>query len=219
MKAKKIIPLVIITLMVLGITSISIFSFYARENNNELKQTTSTDVTKKENLEQDSKEEQKEESEEDKIVSNEKLDTDINDNQKQDSNQNVDTTQKTDNSNSTSNSSANNNSVNNNASNNNSEPKTNTTPKVTEQPKPLTEWEKLGISEYDYYNSPREGQSDMTLDFAVSKYGNSNNAYNACMDAGSNYTGLKDYRFRCYEIYSYSGNILGYHIKYFELQS
>lgn len=211
MKTKKIIPLVIVTLMVLGITSISIFSFYAREKNNDLKQTTSTDVSKKENLEKDSKEENEEEPEnveETKTPANDELDTDNSDNQ------NVDTTPKTNNSNSTSN-----NSTNNCTSNNNSVPNTNTTPKVTEQPKQLTEWEKLGISEYDYYNSPREGQSDMILDFAVSKYGSSTDAYNACMDAGSNYTGLKDYRFRCYEIYSYSDNILGYHIKYFELQS
>lgn len=88
---------------------------------------------------------------------------------------------------------------------------------ITPQPKQPTEWEKLGISEYDYYNSPDNPL--MTVDFDVNKLGSMEETKNACYNAGANYTGLENYRFRCYETYSYSGKFLGYHIKYFELES
>ena len=65
MKKKKVIPLVIIiTLMVLGITSISIFSFYAREKKNDLKQTLSSDKVKEKNSKKDSKKKELEKKEE-----------------------------------------------------------------------------------------------------------------------------------------------------------
>lgn len=209
MKTKKIIPLVILILMILGITGISIFSFNAREKDNYSNQTTSNEEMQEKNTKGNSETKDDEKKEEDKSSSDNQKNTNSGDNQKSDANPKIDTTPKI----------SNDNTVSDNSTNNNSISKNNTTPKATEEPKQLTEWEKLGISEYDYYNSPREGQSDMTLDFKTSEYGSSDNAYNACLEAGSNYTGLKDYRFRCYDIYSYSGDILGYHIKYFELQS
>lgn len=79
------------------------------------------------------------------------------------------------------------------------------------------EWDKLGISEYDYYNSPEI--SWKTVEFSVKEYGNMENAKKACYNAGVNYNDIEDYRFRCYESYSYSGDFLGYHIEYFELES
>ena len=85
------------------------------------------------------------------------------------------------------------------------------------QPKQPTEWEKLGISEYDYYNSPEI--SWKTVDFDVNKLGSMEETKNACYNAGANYTGLENYRFRCDETYSYSGKFLGYHIQYIELES
>lgn len=97
------------------------------------------------------------------------------------------------------------------------ETKTSTPEVIIPQPKQLTEWEKLGISEYDYYNSPDNPL--MTVDFDVNKLGSMEETKNACYNAGANYTGLENYRFRCYETYSYSGKFLGYHIKYFELES
>ena len=53
MKAKKIIPLVILTLMVLVLTGIGIFSFYAREKDNNLKE---NKIQQEEKKETDSKE-------------------------------------------------------------------------------------------------------------------------------------------------------------------
>lgn len=105
---------------------------------------------------------------------------------------------------------------------NTSQPKqevqTSTTPEVVvPQPKQPTEWEKLGISEYDYYNSPEI--SWKTVDFDVNKLGSMEETKNACYNAGANYTGLENYRFRCDETYSYSGKFLGYHIQYIELES
>lgn len=80
-----------------------------------------------------------------------------------------------------------------------------------------TAWEKLGISEYDYYNSPEI--SWKTIDFSIKKYGSFNKTKEACYNAGTSYTEIESYRFRCYESYSYSGDFLGYHIEYFELES
>ena len=80
-----------------------------------------------------------------------------------------------------------------------------------------TAWEKLGISEYDYYNSPEI--SWKTIDFSIKEYGSFNNTKEACYNAGTSYTEIESYRFRCYESYSYSGDFLGYHIEYIELES
>lgn len=80
-----------------------------------------------------------------------------------------------------------------------------------------TAWEKLGISEYDYYNSPEI--SWKTIDFSVKEYGSFDKTKEACYNEGTSYTEIESYRFRCYESYSYSGDFLGYHIEYFELES
>jgi len=80
-----------------------------------------------------------------------------------------------------------------------------------------TAWEKLGISEYDYYNSPEI--SWKTIDFSIKEYGSFDKTKDACYNAGTSYTEIESYRFRCYESYSYSGDFLGYHIEYIELES
>lgn len=120
-------------------------------------------------------------------------------------------------------------STNNSTTANDSKPKQQTTtsvsiPKVQEQPqaqietpKETTAWEKLGISEYDYYNSPV--QSWKTVEFKVSDYGNRQAAFEACQNYGKNYTGLENYSFRCDSVESYSGDYLGEHIKITELTS
>ncbi len=80
-----------------------------------------------------------------------------------------------------------------------------------------TAWEKLGISEYDYYNSPEI--SWKTIDFSIKEYGSFDKTKEACYNVGTSYTESESYRFRCYESYSYSGDFLGYHIEYIELES
>ncbi|MBE6150523.1 MAG: hypothetical protein E7162_01725 [Firmicutes bacterium] len=80
-----------------------------------------------------------------------------------------------------------------------------------------TAWDKLGISEYDYYNSPEIKWK--TIDFSIKEYGSFDKTKEACYNAGTIYTEIESYRFRCYESYSYSGDFLGYHIEYIELES
>lgn len=68
-----------------------------------------------------------------------------------------------------------------------------------------TIWEGLGISEYDYYHSPMWDWA--RVDYSIEKYGNSEQAHQACIDDGNN---LEDIiSFSCTNINSYSGAYLG----------
>ncbi|MGM9876800.1 MAG: hypothetical protein ACI33S_00710 [Bacilli bacterium] len=68
-----------------------------------------------------------------------------------------------------------------------------------------TIWESLGISEYDYYHSP---MWDWTrVDYSIEKYGSSELAHQACIDAGNNLENIIS--FSCTTINSYSGAYLG----------
>ena len=82
---------------------------------------------------------------------------------------------------------------------NNNEIKENT------QPKKETEWEKLGISEYDYYNKPM--WSWARVDYSLEKYGSESAAHQACIDAGDSMEDIIS--FSCTNINSYSGDYLG----------
>ena len=91
------------------------------------------------------------------------------------------------------------------------EPKTETVPvapvqqPVQEPPREQTEWEKLGISEYDYYNSPM--WSWARVDYSVKTYGSFDATHQACINAGNQ---LEDIiSFSCTNINSYSGDYLG----------
>lgn len=85
-----------------------------------------------------------------------------------------------------------------------------------EPPKKIEIWDSLGISEYDYYNSPAKSWS---LDFKVSDYGNAEKTLLACKTYGDTYQETHEVRYRCTEMYSHSGNYLGEHISFFELES
>ncbi len=71
-------------------------------------------------------------------------------------------------------------------------------------------WDDLGISEYDYYNSPMS--SWQTVDFRVSDYGSMDTAREACTSYGLNYGPYinGEESFNCDIVTSYSGNYLGY---------
>lgn len=71
--------------------------------------------------------------------------------------------------------------------------------------KEQTAWESLGISEYDYYNSPM--WSWARLDFSIKNYGNFEQTHQACIDAGNNMEDIIS--FSCTNINSYSGDYLG----------
>lgn len=71
--------------------------------------------------------------------------------------------------------------------------------------KEQTAWESLGISEYDYYNSPM--WSWARVDFSIKNYGNFEQTHQACIDAGNNMEDIIS--FSCTNINSYSGDYLG----------
>ena len=77
--------------------------------------------------------------------------------------------------------------------------------KEATQPKKETEWEKLGISEYDYYHKPM--WSWARVDYSVKNYGNFEQTHQACIDAGNNMEDIIS--FSCTNISSYSGDYLG----------
>lgn len=83
-----------------------------------------------------------------------------------------------------------------------------TQPVQQPQPEPVreqTEWEKLGISEYDYYNSPM--WSWARVDYSVKTYGSLEATHQACVDAGNQMEDITS--FTCNNINSYSGDYLG----------
>lgn len=98
----------------------------------------------------------------------------------------------------------------NNNNDNNTTQQTNVIQNTTPEPvHEQTEWEKLGISEYDYYNSPMWNWA--RVDYKVSDYGSYEIAHQKCTDAGWK---LKDedenlLSFACTPINSYSGTTLG----------
>ena len=83
---------------------------------------------------------------------------------------------------------------------------TNPEPQVTER----HIWDELGISEYDYYNSPMS--SWQTVNFKVSDYGSLEEAESECKKAGLEYEPYinGEESFNCDLVTSYSGNYLGY---------
>ena len=87
-----------------------------------------------------------------------------------------------------------------------------TQPVQQPQPEPVreqTEWEKLGISEYDYYNSPM--WSWARVDYSVKTYGSMEATHQACVDAGNKLEDITS--FTCNNINSYSGDYLGEMLK------
>ena len=87
-----------------------------------------------------------------------------------------------------------------------------TQPVQQTQPEPVreqTEWEKLGISEYDYYNSPM--WSWARVDYSVKTYGSLEATHQACVDAGNQMEDITS--FTCNNINSYSGDYLGEMLK------
>lgn len=94
MKAKKIIPLVILTLVILVITGIGIFSFYAREKDNNLKENKiqqeekkETDSKEKETTEQKNTNDEKNSNAKDESIRNENNNNNINSETKTESKQ------------------------------------------------------------------------------------------------------------------------------------
>lgn len=87
--------------------------------------------------------------------------------------------------------------------------------------KEQTAWEKLGISEYDYYNAP--AWKWQTVDFGInldeSKYcSNENDCLLKCQEYGEEYLKTHSGGFKCNNVFSHSGDYLGEDFEFFELQ-
>lgn len=84
-----------------------------------------------------------------------------------------------------------------------------------------TEWEKLGISEYEFYNSPAWNWQN--VDFGINltddkKCNNETECLTKCQNYGEEYIKTHSSGYRCTNVLSYSGKYLGEDFEYFELQ-
>lgn len=84
-----------------------------------------------------------------------------------------------------------------------------------------TEWEKLGISEYEFYNSPAWNWQN--VDFGINliddkKCNNETECLTKCQNYGEEYIKTHSGGYRCTNVLSYSGKYLGEDFEYFELQ-
>lgn len=81
-----------------------------------------------------------------------------------------------------------------------------------EKPKQQTEWEKYGMSEYDYYHKPM--WSWARVDFSIDEYKTEQKTKEACESKGQEYfeQGLG---YSCTSINSYAGTYLGEMLKTF----
>lgn len=82
-----------------------------------------------------------------------------------------------------------------------------------EPKKELTEWEKMGISEYDYHNKPMWNW--MKISFKLEDYGSQTATENACREYGNKKAEEESLGFSCTNVLSYSGRYLGEYIKFF----
>ncbi len=84
-----------------------------------------------------------------------------------------------------------------------------------------TEWEKLGISEYEFYNFPAWNWQN--VDFGINltddkKCNNETECLTKCQNYGEEYIKTHSGGYRCTNVLSYSGKYLGEDFEYFELQ-
>ena len=83
-------------------------------------------------------------------------------------------------------------------------------------------WDKLGISEYEYYNTPQ--WKWQTLNFELNGNGansckSNTECRNKCIEYGEEYITQHEGGYRCSEVLSYSGKYLGEYFKFFELEN
>lgn len=200
MKNKKRKLLVILTVMVLLLCSISIM-LYAREKfKTKEKEETTIIVEKEKTKDIIEKEDESDKTGEKKELDEENLSTEL----ENKDNTVDDNVEKSNNSNSSNNLTT---------SNNNptpTNPQSKTEIPVQEQPKQSpTVWEQLGISEYDYYNSPMLSWQKVTHSDFDSCRASGEDAIKVKInqETGESYQDYTNYW--CYDVNSYSGRNLG----------
>lgn len=212
---KKILITIITLISIILLVVVGIYIFKVRDTstnkNNEVKETLKEENQNNSEIDVDKNDEQNdEEIEESNDKENENVESNSNDvdnSIKENDSNNENSTPNKDNSNNNTNQSQNNN-----QSNNTSD----------DSPKEQTPWEKLGITEYEYYNTPVWSWQnvDFGVDLEGDKYcANETDCLSKCQKYGDEYLSQNNNGgYNCDDVLSYSGRYLGVDFEFFELQ-
>lgn len=211
---KKILITIITLISIILLVVVGIYIFKNKDTstnkNNEVKETLKEENQNNSEINVDKNEEQNDETiEESDDKDDEDVESDSNDVdnsiKENDSNNEVSTPNKD-------NSSNNNTNQNNNVSNSTTD----------DSPKEQTPWEKLGITEYEYYNTPVWSWQnvDFGVDLEGDKYcANETDCLSKCQKYGDEYLSQNNNGgYNCDDVLSYSGRYLGIDFEFFELQ-
>lgn len=212
---KKILITIIALISIILLVVVGIYIFKVRDTstnkNNEVKETLKEKNQNNSEIDVDKNDEQNdEEIEESNDKENENVESNSNDvdnSIKENDSNNENSTPNKDNSNNNTNQSQNNN-----QSNSTSD----------DSPKEQTPWEKLGITEYEYYNTPVWSWQnvDFGVDLEGDKYcANETDCLSKCQKYGDEYLSQNNNGgYNCDDVLSYSGRYLGVDFEFFELQ-
>ena len=212
---KKILITIIALISIILLVVAGIYIFKVRDTstnkNNEVKETLKEENQNNSEIDVDKNNEQNdEEIEESNDKENENVESNSNDvdnSIKENDSNNENSTPNKDNSNNNTNQSQNNN-----VSNSTTD----------DSPKEQTPWEKLGITEYEYYNTPVWSWQnvDFGVDLKGDKYcANETDCLSKCQKYGDDYLSQNhNGGYRCDDVLSYSGRYLGIDFEFFELQ-
>lgn len=212
---KKILITIIALISIILLVVAGIYIFKVRDTstnkNNEVKETLKEENQNNSEIDVDKNNEQNdEEIEESNDKENENVESNSNDvdnSIKENDSNNENSTPNKDNSNNNTNQSQNNN-----VSNSTTD----------DSPKEQTPWEKLGITEYEYYNTPVWSWQnvDFGVDLEGDKYcANETDCLSKCQKYGDEYLSQNNNGgYNCDDVLSYSGRYLGIDFEFFELQ-
>lgn len=211
---KKILITIITLISIILLVVVGIYIFKNKDTstnkNNEVKETLKEENQNNSEINVDKNEEQNDEEIEE---SDDKNDEDVESNSND-----VDNSIKENNSNNEV-STPNKDNSNNNNTNQNNNVSDNTT---DDSPKEQTPWEKLGITEYEYYNTPVWSWQnvDFGVDLEGDKYcANETDCLSKCQQYGDEYLSQNNNGgYNCDDVLSYSGRYLGIDFEFFELQ-
>ena len=212
---KKILITMITLILIILLVVVGMYIFKNKDTstnkNNEVKETLKEENQNNSEINVDKNDEQSdEEIEESNDKENENVESNSNDvdnSIKENDSNNENSTPNKDNSNNNTNQSQNNN-----QSNSTSD----------DSPKEQTPWEKLGITEYEYYNTPVWSWQnvDFGVDLEGDKYcANETDCLSKCQKYGDEYLSQNNNGgYNCDDVLSYSGRYLGVDFEFFELQ-
>lgn len=213
---KKILITIITLISIILLVVVGMYIFKNKDTstnkNNEVKETLKEENQNNSEINVDKNDEQSdEEIEESNDKDDEEVESNLND---------VDNSIKENNSNTENSTSNKDNSNNNNTNQNQNNNVNNSTP--DDSTKEQTPWEKLGITEYEYYNTPVWSWQnvDFGVDLEGDKYcANESDCLSKCQKYGDEYLSQNNNGgYNCDDVLSYSGRYLGVDFEFFELQ-